>query len=61
MKSLETERLVLREFREDDFDAVHSYASSEENTVFMTFGPNDEAHRGNGYAVRACRLAAACC
>jgi len=43
MKSLETKRLILRKFNLDDFDAVHAYASSKENTVYMLFGPNDEA------------------
>ena len=31
MKTLETERLILRPFRETDFDAVHAYASIAEN------------------------------
>jgi RimJ/RimL family protein N-acetyltransferase len=43
MKTLETERLILRKFKEDDFNAVHSYASSKDNTVYMLFGVNDEA------------------
>ena len=43
MKTLETERLILRRFAADDFIAVHSYARSKENTVYMLFGPNDEA------------------
>jgi len=43
VKQLETERLILRKFNENDFDAVHRYASSKENTVYMLFGPNDEA------------------
>ena len=42
MKTLETERLILREFREDDFAAVHSYASRSENVIYMPFGPNSE-------------------
>lgn len=40
MKTLETERLILRQFTPEDFDAVHSYASCEENTVYMVWGPN---------------------
>ena len=40
MKSLETERLVLRKLRESDFDAIHSYASCLENLIYMPFGPN---------------------
>ena len=42
MKVLETKRLALRPFKEDDFEAVHSYASSVENTIYMPFGPNSE-------------------
>jgi len=42
MKTLETERLILRKYAQDDFDAVHSYASSVENTIYMPFGPNTE-------------------
>ncbi|MCL2405340.1 MAG: GNAT family N-acetyltransferase [Defluviitaleaceae bacterium] len=42
MKSIETARLILRKFKEDDFEAVHSYASSAENTTYMLFGPNDD-------------------
>lgn len=42
MRTLETERLVLRKFNEDDFAAVHSYASVSENTVYMVWGPNTE-------------------
>ena len=42
MKTLETERLILRKFKEDDFTAVHSYASYAENTIYMQWGPNNE-------------------
>jgi RimJ/RimL family protein N-acetyltransferase len=42
MRTLETERLILRKFKEDDFTAVHSYASSKENTLYMLFGPNSD-------------------
>ena len=42
MKRLETERLIMRKFTEDDFAAIHSYGSSAENTVYMLFGPNSE-------------------
>ena len=42
MKTLETERLILRKFTEDDFTAVHSYASCAENVVYMVWGPNSE-------------------
>jgi RimJ/RimL family protein N-acetyltransferase len=37
---LETERLILREFRVSDFDAVHEYASDPEVVRYMPFGPN---------------------
>jgi len=42
MKTLETERLILREFSENDFAAVHSYASCKENIIYMLWGPNTE-------------------
>ncbi len=42
MKTLETERLILRKFTEDAFSAVHSYASVSENTTYMVWGPNTE-------------------
>jgi len=42
MKPIETDRLILRSFKEDDFEAVHSYASDAENTAYMLFGPNSE-------------------
>jgi len=42
MKKLETERLILGEYTINDFEAVHNYASSSENTVFMSWGPNSE-------------------
>ena len=38
----ETERLIMRTYQEDDFAAVHSYGSSDANTTFMLFGPNNE-------------------
>lgn len=36
----ETKRLILREFRPDDFADVHEYASDYENVRHMMFGPN---------------------
>lgn len=42
MKQLETERLILRKFKPDDFDAVHSYASCLDNLTYMFWGPNNE-------------------
>ena len=35
MITLSTERLILRKFEESDFAAVHSYASVEENIIYM--------------------------
>ncbi|MGE5613270.1 MAG: GNAT family N-acetyltransferase [Bacillota bacterium] len=43
MKTLETERLILRPFKETDFEAVHAYASVAENVQYMVWGPNDES------------------
>jgi RimJ/RimL family protein N-acetyltransferase len=42
MVSLESERLVLREFREEDLKAIHRYASDPEVVRFMPWGPNTE-------------------
>ena len=44
MKTLETERLILRPFEETDFEAVHAYASVDENVQYMVWGPNEESH-----------------
>ena len=43
MKTLETQRLTLRKFTREDFAAVHSYAASADNTIYMFWGPNTEA------------------
>lgn len=37
---IRTERLVMREFRESDLDAVHVYGSDPEVVRFMDWGPN---------------------
>jgi len=37
---LRTERLLLREFRESDFDDVHEYARDPRVAHFMEWGPN---------------------
>jgi len=42
MKTLETERLILRKYKEDDFAAVHSYANCTENILYLPWGPNSE-------------------
>jgi [ribosomal protein S5]-alanine N-acetyltransferase len=37
---LHTERLILREYDPDDFDAVHAYASDPRVATFVEWGPN---------------------
>ena len=37
---IRTKRLVLREFRADDYDGIHAYASDVETVRFMDWGPN---------------------
>ena len=37
---LETERLVLREVEERDFDAIHAYGSDPEVVQYVPWGPN---------------------
>jgi RimJ/RimL family protein N-acetyltransferase len=37
---IRTARLLLREFREGDFDDIHAYACVPEVSRFMTWGPN---------------------
>lgn len=41
-RTLETERLILRPYKESDFEAVHSWAGNPENTRYMAWGPNTE-------------------
>ena len=38
-----TERLILRDLNQEDFEAVHAYTSDPENVRYMTWGPYDEA------------------
>ena len=38
-----SDRLLLREFSDEDFQAVHAYASDPDIVRFMTWGPNSEA------------------
>ena len=45
---LETERLVLREITERDFDAVHAYASDLEVVQYVPWGPNTESRTALG-------------
>jgi RimJ/RimL family protein N-acetyltransferase len=40
--TIETDRLIIREFNEGDFKSVHIYASNPEVTVYLPFGPNSE-------------------
>lgn len=37
---LTTSRLVLREYAQSDFDAVHRFASDPEVATFVAWGPN---------------------
>ena len=37
-----SERLLLREFSDEDFQAVHAYASDPDVVRYMTWGPNSE-------------------
>lgn len=39
---LDTERLILRPFSNEDAGAVHAYASNIDNVRYMIWGPNDE-------------------
>ena len=39
---IETDRLILREFIEDDFAAVREYASNPEVARFVRHGPTTE-------------------
>ena len=39
---INTERLRLREITQEDFQAVHEYASDPEAVKYMPFGPNTE-------------------
>jgi [ribosomal protein S5]-alanine N-acetyltransferase len=40
---LRTARLVVRDFRADDRDAIYAYASDPEVTRYMFYGPRTEA------------------
>ena len=41
--TLQTDRLLLREFREEDWRDAHEYGSDAETVKYMPFGPNTEA------------------
>ena len=47
MKILETERLILRPFTQEDITAVHTYASDPGVTTYMIWGPNTLADTQN--------------
>lgn len=47
MIPLETQRLILRDFVESDWQAVHQYASDREVVRYLTFGPNSEEDTEN--------------
>jgi len=40
---LKTSRLLIRELTQDDYEGVHAYASDQEVTRFMEWGPNTPA------------------
>jgi [ribosomal protein S5]-alanine N-acetyltransferase len=40
--TLQTERLILRDFREEDWREAHEYGSDAETVKYMPFGPNTE-------------------
>ena len=40
MIQYETERLYLRDFEENDLEAVYDYAGSFENTTYLMWGPH---------------------
>lgn len=44
---IETDRLILREFRKDDWKEIHLYASDPEVVRFMPWGPNTVEHTRN--------------
>jgi [ribosomal protein S5]-alanine N-acetyltransferase len=41
-KPFQTDRLILRDFIEEDYQAIHEYASDPEVVKYMPFGPNTE-------------------
>jgi RimJ/RimL family protein N-acetyltransferase len=44
---LHTERLILRDFKKDDWQAAHEYGSDPETVKYMPFGPNTEQDTKN--------------
>ncbi|MEH1989319.1 GNAT family N-acetyltransferase [Nostoc sp.] len=47
MIPLETQRLILRDFVESDWQEVHKYAADAEVVRYLTFGPNTEEDTKN--------------
>ncbi len=39
-KPVTTSRLILRDYKDADFDGVHAYAKDPETVRIMTWGPN---------------------
>jgi len=44
---LESKRLVLRDYREADFDSTHAFASDPQVVRYMEWGPNSEEETRN--------------
>jgi len=42
MPTLETPRLLLREYTQADFAAIHSYGGNIDNVKYMAWGPNSQ-------------------
>ena len=51
---LETERLLIRDFTEDDFAAVYAYSSDPEVVRYMAFPPStpEDTRAYIGYCMR---------
>lgn len=51
---IQTERLLIREFTEDDFDAVYAYSSDPEGVRYMAFPPStpEETREYIGHCMR---------
>lgn len=47
MVKIETKRLILREFEDEDWVSVHEYASDAEVSKYMEWGPNTEKETRN--------------
>jgi [ribosomal protein S5]-alanine N-acetyltransferase len=42
IEAIETKRLILREFKNEDFYCVHKYASDPDVITYLPWGPNSE-------------------